>query len=85
MSMIEIGSLVVTLSVLIMLVHVLGYLFEQLRQPRLVGEILAGVIIGPFVLGRFSPAIATELFGEPANTNKIQIVLNFFTGSACFF
>jgi Kef-type K+ transport system membrane component KefB len=33
----------------------LAELFERLRQPGIVGEILAGVIIGPAVLGWISP------------------------------
>ena len=37
----EIGRLVLTLAVLVASVHGIGYLFERLRQPRLVGEILA--------------------------------------------
>ena len=32
--------------------HLLGHLFARLHQPRVIGEILAGVVLGPFVLGR---------------------------------
>lgn len=28
----------------------------QLRQPKMIGEILAGVLLGPSILGRFAPA-----------------------------
>jgi len=34
----------------------LGYLFVRLRQPKVIGEILAGVVLGPALLGRF-PAV----------------------------
>ncbi|MCC7176365.1 MAG: cation:proton antiporter [Bryobacterales bacterium] len=34
---------------------VMAELFERLRQPAIVGEILAGVLIGPSVLGWMSP------------------------------
>src|SRR5207248_4091383 len=30
----------------------LGYLFVKLRQPKVVGEILAGIVLGPALLGR---------------------------------
>ena len=32
-----------------------GEIFERLRQPAIVGEILAGMIIGPSVLGWIAP------------------------------
>jgi len=36
----------------------LGYLFVKLRQPKVVGEILAGVVLGPTLLGRLPAASA---------------------------
>ena len=36
------------------LAKLLDYLFEKLKQPVVIGEILAGVILGPYLLGRFS-------------------------------
>jgi len=78
MSSNEMGSLVLALGLLIACAHVLGYLFERLRQPRLVGEILAGVLLGPFVLGHFAPSLSTNIFGDLAlGTGKTEVVLNF--------
>ena len=39
-------------------------LFKRLRQPALVGEILAGLIIGPSVLGLVEPGETLEVFAE---------------------
>lgn len=49
------SELVATLSVLLALVglaQLLGYLFVRLRQPKVIGEILAGIVMGPALLGR---------------------------------
>ncbi len=74
----EIGMLIVTLGAFVFAVHVLGYLFERLRQPRLVGEIVAGILLGPFVLGNFSPAAFDYLFKNPAiGEDKTKIILGF--------
>jgi Kef-type K+ transport system membrane component KefB len=34
------------------LAQLLGYLFVKLRQPKVVGEIFAGIVLGPALLGR---------------------------------
>ena len=53
------------------LAHLLGYLFVRLRQPKVVGEILAGVILGPALIGRlpFASGLmkATEHHGNILN------------------
>jgi Kef-type K+ transport system membrane component KefB len=77
MSNAEVGSLVVTLLVFLTCLHGFGHLFERLRQPRLVGEILAGVVLGPFVLGRFAPSVSAVLFGSPAGTDQTGPALGF--------
>lgn len=41
-----------------------GELFERLRQPAVAGEILAGVIIGPSLLGWAAPSEITSLLAE---------------------
>jgi Kef-type K+ transport system membrane component KefB len=57
-----IGPFILFLSILLATAHLLGYLFARLRQPRVIGEIMAGVLLGPFVLGRL-----------PAYTHLLQL------------
>jgi len=38
------------------LAQLFGYVFVRLRQPRVVGEIFAGMLLGPALLGRFPAA-----------------------------
>jgi len=40
------------LLLLVGLAQVLGFFFVKLRQPKVIGEILAGIVLGPAVLGR---------------------------------
>jgi len=56
MSNSEITSVLFALLLLVAAAQLLGYLFVWLRQPRVVGEILAGVVLGPALLGRV-PAV----------------------------
>jgi len=39
-------------------------LFRRLRQPTLVGEILAGLLVGPAVFGLVEPSEVLEVFAE---------------------
>jgi len=58
----DLSAVLLLLLVLVSLAQLLGYAFTKLRQPRVIGEILAGVVIGPALLGRFhfvSPLLDT--------------------------
>jgi Kef-type K+ transport system membrane component KefB len=52
----DLTSILLLLLLLVGLAQVLGQLFVRLRQPKVVGEIAAGLLLGPALLGRF-PAI----------------------------
>jgi Kef-type K+ transport system membrane component KefB len=45
-------SILLVLLLLIGLAQLLGMVFIRLRQPKVIGEILAGVVLGPALLGR---------------------------------
>ncbi len=52
MSNSDLTSILFILLALVGLAQLLGYLFVRLRQPKVVGEILAGVVLGPALIGR---------------------------------
>src|SRR2546423_14586596 len=49
------------LVVVIVVARAIGSLFAYFAQPPVVGEILAGILLGPSVLGRFAPAAQAYL------------------------
>ena len=54
----------VLLDVLIVmgLSRTMGMLFSQIKQPLVIGEIVAGVMLGPSLLGMMFPAATAFLF-----------------------
>jgi Kef-type K+ transport system membrane component KefB len=68
MSESAVGSFLVVFFVLLAAAHVVGYVFEKLHQPRVVGEIVAGVLVGGSVLGHFFPGASALLFAQINST-----------------
>lgn len=54
----------VTLFLMLVAAKVMAELFERLRQPAVAGEILAGALIGPSVLGWVAPTEITNTLAE---------------------
>jgi Kef-type K+ transport system membrane component KefB len=52
----DLTSVLLLLLLLLATAQLLGYFFSKLRQPKVVGEILAGVVLGPAVVGRVPAA-----------------------------
>ena len=75
----EIGSVVILLLILLAAAHLFGYLFSRFRQPKVIGEIVAGIVLGPTLLARIAPSLATAL-GLGANSahhHTVDVVLSF--------
>ncbi len=76
MSSSQLGAVLLPLGLLIASAHVLGYLFTRIRQPRVIGEIAAGVLFGPALLGHFFPAVQQAIFGAASGDDR-SVVLGF--------
>ncbi len=57
-------SVLLALFLMLAAAKVMAELFERLKQPAVVGEILAGVIIGPSVLGLIQPSEIISIVAE---------------------
>ncbi len=58
----EITLFLVAIALLLGTARVLGEIARRLHQPVVLGEILAGVILGPTILGRLAPEFSATLF-----------------------
>src|ERR1700761_5739139 len=57
------------LSAILLACRIVGLASERLGQSQVVGEMIAGVLLGPSLLGRIAPGIQHQLFPPgPANT-----------------
>jgi len=57
----------IQLCVIIIAARVFAMLFSKLGQPAVVGEILAGLILGPSVFGHFFPDAFARIFDSSVN------------------
>lgn len=58
----DLFKLVLQLTVILAICRVVGSLFRRFGQPRVVGEMFAGILLGPSLLGWIAPSISTYLF-----------------------
>ena len=61
------------LAVIILVARGLGVLFRRIGQPTVVGEIVAGLLLGPSFFGFLAPGAAKALF-DPADSLPIMVI-----------
>jgi len=61
------------LVVIILTARALGSVFTHLRQPAVIGEMVAGVLLGPSLLGRLFPAAAGFLL-PPGVASYLEVI-----------
>lgn len=57
-----IAVLLLQIIIIILFARLFGYLFKKIGQPAVIGEIVAGIILGPSILGAYFPHITGFLF-----------------------
>ncbi|HKV93843.1 MAG TPA: cation:proton antiporter [Candidatus Angelobacter sp.] len=75
-----VGPLILFIAVLLTAAHLLGYLFARMRQPRVIGEILAGILFGPFVLGKLNAYTSVLQLNNSAQPKKAALDLMYQLG-----
>lgn len=71
-----IGMLLLQILVILSIARLLGLLFAKMKQPVVIGEIIAGILLGPTLLGSISPETYKFLFPAESVSN-IQLLSNF--------
>jgi Kef-type K+ transport system membrane component KefB len=60
--MLNLFTLVLQIAVVLAVCRVVGSLFQKIRQPRVVGEMFAGIMLGPSLIGWMAPRFSVYLF-----------------------
>jgi Kef-type K+ transport system membrane component KefB len=75
--------LIAQIGVILITARLVGGLFRKLRQPRVIGEMVAGILLGPSLLGWVGPGVSATLFpadslGQLSALSQIGLMLFMF-------
>lgn len=75
--------LLLQIIAIILVARFFGILFRKIGQPSVIGEIVAGIVLGPSLLGNYFPEISSFLFpieslGNLAVVSQLGLVLFMF-------
>lgn len=68
----QVAQLLVALVLLLACAHVFGWMLVRLHQPRVIGEILGGIVLGPTLLLQLAPGLIGWVF--PADGPSASIL-----------
>ncbi|MDR0543264.1 MAG: cation:proton antiporter [Dysgonamonadaceae bacterium] len=68
-----VATLLLQVIAILFIARIFGSLFVKIGQPSVVGEILAGIVLGPSILGNFLPGVSDFLFA-PETLGNITIL-----------
>jgi Kef-type K+ transport system membrane component KefB len=74
---------VLQLAVILLACRITGGLIARIGQPKVIGEMIAGILLGPSLLGLLAPSVQAALFppaslGPLSTISKIGLVLYMF-------
>jgi Kef-type K+ transport system membrane component KefB len=70
------GILLLQVIVILACCRIFSGIFRLLRQPTVIGEILAGIVLGPSIVGHLFPEISAFLF-PPESLGNISLLSQF--------
>lgn len=71
--MVDIKLLVIQICVILVASYSVGWLLGRFRQPQVVGEMVAGVMLGPSLLGWLAPDFFAALF-PPSSLGALSVL-----------
>ena len=71
-----IGVLLLQILIILIAARAMGWLFRKVHQPAVIGEIVAGILLGPSLFGRVAPETFDALFPASSLSN-VQLLSNF--------
>jgi Kef-type K+ transport system membrane component KefB len=69
--MINLFQLVLQIAVILAAARVVGFIFQKINQPQVMGEMVAGILLGPSLLGWLAPGMSAALF-PPASLGYLN-------------
>lgn len=72
----DLGILLLQIVIILIFCRIFGWLFSKMGQPTVIGEIVAGIVLGPSILGNIAPGVSSFLFPEESLQN-INIISQF--------
>lgn len=67
------ARLILQIISIIFVSRIFGFVFNKIRQPTVIGEIIAGIVLGPSLLGLFFPEFSQFLF-PPESLGNLQFL-----------
>ena len=69
--MLDLFHLVLQIAVILVAARLVGFLFQKIHQPQVMGEMVAGILLGPSLLGWLAPGVSAALF-PPASLSYLN-------------
>jgi len=85
----DIAHILLALAALLLAAHTLGSIFVRYRQPRAIGEVCGGLLLGPTLFAHFLPNAQAWIFAATGATPTVVLataqigllLLMFMTGT----
>lgn len=72
----SLGIILLQIIVILITCRIFNWLFTKIGQPSVIGEIIAGIVLGPSILGYFFPEYSAFLF-PPESLDNIALLSQF--------